>query len=80
MVDVSSGCKLTISAASPAGRPWPIAYAKSAGVQRFALNLIGDRAYHSDPLDEELRNDGLEMIAPHRSNRTKPPTQEIGDG
>ena len=39
-------------------------------------NLIGDRAYDSDPLDEELRRDGIEMIAPHRSNRTKPPTQD----
>jgi transposase len=39
-------------------------------------NLIGDRAYDSDPLDEELRGDGIEMIAPHRSNRTKPPTQD----
>jgi Transposase DDE domain len=27
-------------------------------------NLIGDRAYDSDPLDDELRNDGIEMIAP----------------
>ena len=39
-------------------------------------NLIGDRAYDSDPLDEELRNDGIEMIALHRSNRSKPPTQD----
>src|SRR5262249_55481723 len=39
-------------------------------------NLIGDRAYDSDPLDEELRKDGIEMIAPHRSNRSKPPTQD----
>ena len=39
-------------------------------------NLIGDRAYDSDPLDQELRNDGIEMIAPHRSNRSKPPTQD----
>jgi hypothetical protein len=37
-------------------------------------NLIGDRAYDSDPLDEELRLDGVEMIAPHRANRIKPPT------
>ena len=35
-------------------------------------NLISDRAYDSDPLDEG--NDGIEMIAPHRSNRSKPPT------
>jgi len=32
-------------------------------------NLIGDRAYDSDALDQELRQDGVEMIAPHRSNR-----------
>src|SRR6201993_2849665 len=39
-------------------------------------NLVGDRAYDSDPLDEELRKEGIEMIAPHRSNRSKPPTQD----
>ena len=39
-------------------------------------NLIGDRAYDSDPLDEQLRRDGIEMIAPHRSNRSKPATQD----
>ena len=35
-------------------------------------NLIGDRAYDSDPPDEELRRDGIEMIAPDRANRSKP--------
>ena len=39
-------------------------------------NLIGDGAYDSDPLDEQLRRDGIEMIAPHRSNRCKPATQD----
>ena len=39
-------------------------------------NLIGDRAYDSDPLDDTLRQDGIEMIAPHRSNRKKQPTQD----
>jgi transposase len=39
-------------------------------------NLIGDRAYDSDMLDEELRRDGIEMIAPHRSNRSKTITQD----
>ena len=32
-------------------------------------NLIGDDAYDSDKLDEELRRYGIELIAPHRSNR-----------
>src|SRR6476646_1153109 len=39
-------------------------------------NLIGDRAYDSDPLDDELRKDGIEMVAPHRSNRRKRATQD----
>ena len=33
--------------------------------------LIGDRAYDSDPLDDQLREDGIEMVAPYRSNRRK---------
>ena len=38
--------------------------------------LIGDRAYDSDPLDDDLRKDGIEMVAPHRSNRHKCATQD----
>ena len=38
--------------------------------------LVGDRAYDSDPLDAELREQGVELIAPHRSNRSKPATQD----
>jgi transposase len=34
-------------------------------------NLIGDKAYASDQLDEQLRRDGIEMIAPHRSDRKR---------
>jgi len=36
--------------------------------------LIGDKAYDSDPLDEQLAEKGIELIAPHRSNR-KPGTK-----
>jgi transposase len=38
--------------------------------------LIGDKAYDSDPLDEALEAEGIEMIAPHKSNRVKAPTQD----
>jgi transposase len=38
--------------------------------------LIGDKAYDSDQLDEELAKAGIEMIAPHRGNRKKPATQD----
>lgn len=38
--------------------------------------LVGDRAYDSDPLDEKLASDGIEVIAPHRKRRVKPATQD----
>ena len=39
--------------------------------------LIGDRAYDSDPLDDRLREErGIELICPHKSNRSRPKTQD----
>jgi transposase len=38
--------------------------------------LIGDRAYDSDPLDADLAEASIEMIAPHRKNRKNPKTQD----
>ena len=35
------------------------------------VRLIGDKAYDSDPLDEELKEQGIEMIAPNKENRVK---------
>ena len=47
---------------------------------RFLVQLpekmVGDKAYDSDPLDEELARIGIEMIAPHKCNRKKPKTQD----
>jgi transposase len=38
--------------------------------------LICDKGYDSDPLREQLKRRGIELIAPHRSNRRKAPTQD----
>jgi transposase len=39
--------------------------------------MIGDLAYDSDPLDQELdAKFGVELIAPHKTNRVKPITQD----
>jgi len=38
--------------------------------------VIADRGYDSDPLRERLARQGIELIAPHRLNRRKPPTQD----
>ncbi len=39
-------------------------------------NLVGDRVDDSDPLDEQLRREGIEMIAPQRKNRKRRKTQD----
>ena len=38
--------------------------------------LIGDKAFDSDALDAQLAALGVEMIAPHRANRTRTVTQD----
>lgn len=38
--------------------------------------VIADRAYDSDPLRTQLAARGIELIAPHRWNRSKPRTQD----
>jgi transposase len=45
-------------------------------VAELPQRLIGDRAYDADRLDEALVELGIEMIAPHRRNRTRPKTQD----
>jgi transposase len=40
------------------------------------VRLIADRGYDSDPLRKQLAARGIELIAPHRKNRRKPPTQD----
>jgi transposase len=38
--------------------------------------VIADGGYDSDPLRERLARRGIELIAPHHKNRTRPPTQD----
>lgn len=45
-------------------------------VEASPEKLIGDLAYDSDDLDEDLKGCGVEMIAPHKKSRVKKPTQD----
>jgi transposase len=49
-----------------------------SGFTRHAPDrLIGDKAYDSDKLDQQLFEErGVEMISPHRKGRKKPRTQD----
>ncbi len=38
--------------------------------------LIGDKAYDSDDLDDDLGKQGIDMLAPHKCNRVKDQTQD----
>ena len=40
-------------------------------VSRVPERLVGDNAYESDQLDQDLAERGVELIAPHRSDRTR---------
>lgn len=65
-----------IESASPA----EVRLTRATLAQRFTPQiperLIGDKAYDSDPLDQELAAQGIELIAPHRVNRKRVKTQD----
>lgn len=54
-----------LARASPHGVTLVEATQASRFVAAKPERLIGDRAYDSDPLDNILREEGIEMIAPH---------------
>ena len=45
-------------------------------IQEKPEKLIGDKAYDSDPLNEELVQLGIELIVAHKRNRKKAKTQD----
>ena len=74
----SAGLPLAIHASSAS--PHEVTLVEETLVRSFIAErperLIGDRAYDSDPLDEQLAELGIELIAPHKSNRVKAATQD----
>jgi transposase len=42
----------------------------------FGVPVLADKGYDSDPLREQLADEGFELLSPHRSNRVKPPTND----
>jgi transposase len=77
---IADGHGLPVAVWVTSASPHECALVEETLEQRFLAavpqRLIGDRAYDSDPLDERLRQQyGVELIAPHRKNRSRPPTQ-----
>ena len=74
----ASGLPLAVHTASAS--PHEVTLVEATLAETFTVGrpgrLIGDRAYDSDPLDQKLAAQGIELIAPHRGNRTRPATQD----
>ena len=77
---VADGSGLPVAVCAASATPHEASLVKATLEARFVKakpeRLIGDKAYDSDGLDAELKAQGVEMIAPHRENRRKDPTQD----
>jgi transposase len=73
-----SGIPLAVYATSASPHEVTLVYhtLKERFLRQKPLRLIGDRAYDSDPLDQSLAKEGIELIAPHKFCRVKPQTQD----
>ena len=73
-------CALPISVHTASASPHEVTLVEATLAETLTVGrpgrLIGDRAYDSDPLDQKLAAEGIELIAPHRGNRTRPATQD----
>lgn len=77
---VSDASGLVLSVSIESASPHEVKLVEKVLEERFIdplpEKLIGDKAYDSEPLDEALRQQGIDMIAPHRENRVKTKTQD----
>ena len=77
---VADNASLPLAVHAASASPHEVSLVGETLLQSFVAGrperLIGDKAYDSDPLDAELAGRGIELIAPHRSNRKKPATQD----
>ena len=77
---VADGAGFPVAISVGSASPHEVTLVEDTLEKRFTTEkperLIGDRAYDSDPLDERLQEQGIQLIAPHKSNRKKPATQD----
>ena len=71
---IADGNGLPVAVFTESASPAEVKLVNQTLEQRFIAEvparLVGDKAYDSDPLDEEVLNQfGTEMIAPHREGR-----------
>ncbi|MCB0335057.1 MAG: IS5 family transposase [Bdellovibrionales bacterium] len=68
---------LLVESASPHESTLALPTLRSRYTRHVPDRIIGDKAYDSDPLRRDLKKrHRCQLIAPHKSNRKKPPTQD----
>jgi len=80
LMAVADGTGAPVAIHASSASPHEVTLAQNTLEQRFTEDaperLIGDLAYDSDPLDAKFAKQGIELIAPHRENRSRPATQD----
>lgn len=80
LMAIADAAGLPVAVHTDAASPHEVALVEAIIDETVSMGLperlVGDRAYDSDPLDEKLAADGIELIAPHRSNRVRHATQD----
>lgn len=80
LMAVADGSGIPVSIYPAPANPHEITLVEATVAERFVqatpTRLIGDRAYDSDRMDEQLAAKGIKLVSPHRANRSKPKTQD----
>ena len=80
LMAVADGSGLPLAIHTESASPHEVKLVEETVCERFTderpKRMIGDKAYDSDPLDEQLKKLDIELIAPHKANRKKAKTQD----
>ena len=80
LMAVADGSSLPVAIHACSASPHEVTLVDDTLAQRHTRStpktLVGDLAYDSDSLDQRLARRRIRLIAPHRSNRVRPATQD----
>lgn len=80
LMAVADGASLPVAVHATSASPHEVTLVEETLARRHTRTtprrIIGDLAYDSDTLDRRLARRHIELIAPHRINRSKPATQD----
>jgi transposase len=80
LLAVADSFGLPLAVHTESASPHEVKLVERTVCERFTTErpkkMIGDKAYDSDPLDEQLKKLDIELIAPHKANRKKAQTQD----